>query len=147
MAGYNSEGGAFDNRLWRRHFPIRLGLHPEHTRQPALDSDVVAPDLLNWLNLHRSGQGPSPKSLPGFFSGSCVFLQFCRIYRWQFRTPTSNPQARWAWPSSAFDGGLLLFHSFPQRYQTHYSPHNSLSPLDFRTPHSNQSTPFECQLS
>jgi hypothetical protein len=38
---------------------------------------------------------------------------------------------------------LALFHTFPQPYQTNYSPPNSLPSIDLPQPHSNRPSPFE----
>src|SRR5579859_514130 len=63
MAGHDSGRGAFNNCLRRWHGPLRVRLHPEHTREPALDSDGLTFDVLT-----QSGQRSRARSSDAVFA-------------------------------------------------------------------------------
>src|SRR5579859_2417018 len=78
--------------------------------------------------------------------GSFVFLIHLRwsVTRFASAIASSRPgNAKKFMPKKQLLFLLALFHTFPQPYQTNYSPPNSFYSFDLPQPHSNLRSPFE----
>ena len=119
MAGHDSGRGSLNKSVWRWHGPIRSRFHPEHTRQPALDSDVIAFDLLNRVCL-----------LSWARIGGCVLarLIFSRVPAVQ--PPRSKRTLVTPFPNSWRTGVFCLTENIPAVYY----PLGNSAPSDFVTP-------------